>query len=138
MDHQSRDARPLSQRLRGLVSLSWAMGALASVVLAFGSLQLTLFLDAITTGTPWAYGFPALFLVQAALCLAGIVGWVYARPFVGAAAMVALIAADAGLWSIVWPNYSPVLWWPWIAPLPMVIPALIEVAALPIRRPHAP
>jgi hypothetical protein len=137
MDQKSRDARR-SQRQLGALSLSWALGALTSVLLALGSLPFALILDAISGGAPWDYGVPALLLVQAALCLAWMVGWLHSWPLLGAAAIVALIAAHAALWSIVWPTYATMLWWPWIAPLPMVFPALIQFAALAIRRTYSP
>jgi hypothetical protein len=130
MVDQSRDARLRSQRNFDPVSLSWALGALASVLLALWSLPFALIVDAMSGGAPWDYGVAALLLVQAALCLAWMIGWLRSWPSVGAVAIGALIAAHAGLWSIVWPTYSTMLWWPWVEPLPMVIPALIQFLRL--------
>ncbi|MDP9225022.1 MAG: hypothetical protein M3P18_14480 [Actinomycetota bacterium] len=123
------------------MSLSWALGALASVLLCLGHLWFGLiaYLGSFGSGGPWwAFAFPAILLAQAGLCLARAAGWLQGRPLILAAAVAVLTVAHAAVATVAWPNYSPYLWILWIGPVPMLIPALIQFAAGAIRRTHSP
>lgn len=61
--------------------------------------------------------------------MAGMVGRLRSLPLL-AISVGSLSAAHAALWSMVWTTFDTVLWLPWVAPLPVVIPALIQLVSL--------
>lgn len=138
MDQQYRVATPVAHRQLGAVSLSWALGALASLLLAFWHLPYALFASALSSGPSLALGFPAILFVQAGLCLVCAAGWLHGRLRLVAVAVAVLTATHAGVASIAWPDYSPILWTLWIGPVLMIIPALINLAAAATRKTHSP
>ena len=128
MDHESRDAPLVLNPHLQAVSLSWALGALASVLLCVGHLPFGLVEYLGSGGAWWAFAFPAILLAQAGLCVACAPGWLRGRPLLLAVAVAVLTVAHAGVATVAWPDYSPHLWLLWIGPVPMLIPWLIQVA----------
>jgi hypothetical protein len=120
----------------GLLSLVWTIGALGSVILAVSHFPFAL-AAALCCGWPLAFAFPAILVVQAAVCLTWVPARSYGRPLVLAvlAVMGALLtASQGGLASVVWPGYAPYLWLLWIGPIPMLVPGLMELTAALTRR----
>lgn len=116
------------------VVLSWALGALASVLLALAHLPFGLTAFMISGGPWWAFAFPAILLAQAGLCLSCAVGGFDGRTGILAAAVVVVTLAHAVVATVAWPHYSPYLWLLWIGPAPMLVPALIAAAVPRTRR----
>ena len=112
------------------VVLSWALGALASVLLALAHLPFGLTAFMVSGGPWWAFAFPAILLAQAGLCLACAVGGFDGRAGILAAAVAVVTVAHAVVATVAWPHYSPYLWMLWIGPAPMLAPALIAAAVL--------
>jgi len=138
MDQRSRDATPVTHRPPGAVSLSWALGALASLLLALWHLPFGV-IAALALGNPWwAFALPAILLAQAGLCLACAAGWFSGRGVLLGASIAVLTVAQAAVATVAWWDYSPHQWILWIGPVPMLIAALIDFAAAAIRRPHSP
>jgi hypothetical protein len=131
MDHTAGEA----QRETDVLALIWAVGALASVILAVAHLPFVVV--ALINGTSWSYAYPAVLLVQGGLCVAGAVGLLRQRPAFAASAAVLLAVVQAGIAGITWPNYSPYLWLLWIGPAPVLIPALAQLAAATVRGRHS-
>src|SRR2546422_8047224 len=136
MDQRFRDDSPVTHPQPAAISLSWALGALASLLLALWQLPHALFANAISSGPSLALGIPAILLAQTGLCLACAPGWLQVRPRLLAVAIAGLIASHIGVASAAWPSYSTILGTLWIGPVPMLVPALIQFAAAAARGRH--
>lgn len=118
--------------------MCWGIGAVASVLLSLAHLPFGLTFALIQGDPWWPFALPAILLAQAGLCLVCAVGWLDRRGVILAMVVAALTGAQAVVARLVWWDYSPHLWLLWGGPIPMLAPALIQLAAAGLRRRRSP
>jgi hypothetical protein len=110
-----------------VITSSWAGAAALSLALAASLFPYALFVDAASAGLTALYGAIGLLVIQAAICVVWWRRWQrIPLRFLGIA-LLAVAIGHLAMGSQAWADLAPEQWRLWIAPVPMMIAAAIQL-----------